>query len=231
MGRIHEATARWLVGIGIGVFTIALAAALWILAMGPLPSVDWSISEQTKLEYYKLLLTFIQLLVGGVTIGAVAVIIPAYLTNQKERIDRAREARTYYTEASVGVRYMPERLSVLTLADGFALISSIHSKKHLSEVHYYELWRQLRWKRDVQYLMAGQHWTKLTKRWSDDMFSVLEGYDSVLRSRLGDWESLSVVDKFSLLTRFRDDLDDQRRAEDVAAGLVTERSKSRGLLI
>jgi len=220
---------RWWIAIAAVSLILMLVACLWLLVRGLPPTIDWDTAGiDARIEYYALLMNFLQMIVAGIAVASAAIAIPAYLSSRKEAFDRNKEARSYYTEASTGIRYMPERLSVLKAEEGLALINSVHIKKHIAEAFESELAAQLRRRRNVDYLeKAG---CSLNRRWGRDMYDLLGRFTSSLRSRLGDWDDLDIAEKLTILTKCRADLDEERKAEDVGNGWVKKESDSRGLL-
>jgi hypothetical protein len=116
----------------IGFTAVAVIASIQIIEHLLAPSVH-------DAAYYKFCQDVFKTVIVGLVIGALGIVIPAFLTYSRDKFERLQNSRVAYSSAKTGVDYLALRLSALNLSKAGRLIQDVHFQKHQAQLYEKEL--------------------------------------------------------------------------------------------
>lgn len=137
-------------------------------------------------------LDIVKTLLAGFVVGGLGVLIPAMVTEARNRFEQRKESRAAYSEAKTRIDYLKLRLATLSLAEAAEALQKAHYHKHQAEL-FEELpqWLRMRWSKDDD--EANE------KRWDEFTYDRLFAARQILEAEADNWRQLSPKERIVLL--------------------------------
>ena len=155
------------------------------------------VTPTNEIEYYKLYVEAFKVIAAGFGIAALGILVPAVLSEARDRFERLKQSRSAYSQAKTGDDYLPVRLCSLTLKEASALVQEVHVQKHQAELYDDELTRWLE-----QRFQEGDI-RRNPKIWADIMYDRLFAFRELLELDADSWDTRTPRDRLQLLTQIQ----------------------------
>jgi hypothetical protein len=179
----------------IGTLLVALVATgfvSWGFYRAWLDAKGWP-----PLDRLKLFLDAYKAIGVGFLVALLAVVVPYYLQETRDRLERFKESRVKYSEAKTSVMYLPETITSFDdVGEAVAAVQSAHEKLHLAETYRNELRKHLSWHPHPDTWVDRNYWELMAVR-------------RVLHANLDKWPAMKA--------------DERLKAVDDALGCVRKR--------
>lgn len=171
----------------------AIIIAVILIAIGVLITIVIAQNPVSKdvIELYKFELEMFKVILAGVIVAILGILIPAVVTESRNRFEQRKESRIAYSAAKTTIDYLKLRLSTASLAEATTAIQQAHFNKHIAELFDdFPLWLKKRYEPSA---------AMTAEKWDEMMYRRLFETRKILENNAPTWDLLWPQERMRLL--------------------------------
>lgn len=167
---------------------IAVAAALVLIAVAVAVALEMCPPDPDALARLQFESDIFKTIFGAFIVSMLGILIPAVITEARNRFEQRKESRAAYSRVTTGVNYLALRLATCDLAEAAKTVQGVHYDKHQAELFD-----------DFGEWLGRRRPDMTPEKWHEIMYKRLGNVRALLEEEAESWDALQPFQRIALL--------------------------------